>query len=115
ELRPKLAKVYSGYKNDIEIIAVSYNEKVETVNKYLASYPEVSWNVYIDETGRGMQRYGVKGIPALFIIDPVERRVRYIGANDSVEKISSEIDKLIKSREHKNRFEKLNAPAYKGN
>lgn len=108
ELRPKLARVYSKYKKDIEIIAVSYNEKTETVKKYLAAYPEVSWNVYIDVTGRGMQKYGVKGIPAIFVIDPAERRVRYIGANDSVETMSAEIEKLIKSKEQKAKFDKLN-------
>ena len=108
ELRPKLAKIYSKYKKDIEIIAVSYNEKPEKIKKYLEAYPEVSWNVYIDETGRGMQKYGVKGIPAIFVIDPAERRVRYIGANDSVETMSAEIEKLIKSKEQKVKFDKLN-------
>lgn len=109
ELRPKLSQVYSRYKNDVEILAVSYNEKPETIKKYLAAYPEVGWPVYIDETGRGMQKYGVKGIPAIFIIDPVERRVRYIGANDSVEDISAEIEKLIRSKEQKAKFDSLNA------
>jgi thiol-disulfide isomerase/thioredoxin len=108
ELRPKLARIYSKYKKDIEIIAVSYNEKPEKIKKYLEAYPEVSWNVYIDETGRGMQKYGVKGIPAIFVIDPAERRVRYIGANDSVETMSAEIEKLIKSKEQKVKFDKLN-------
>lgn len=108
ELRPKLAQIYSKYKKDIEIIAVSYNEKPEKIKKYLEAYPEVSWSVYIDETGRGMQKYGVKGIPAIFVIDPAERRVRYIGANDSVETMSAEIEKLIKSKEQKVKFDKLN-------
>jgi thiol-disulfide isomerase/thioredoxin len=110
ELRPRLAQIYSKYNKDIEIIAVSYNEKAETVNKYLQAHPEVGWKVYIDETGHGLQKYGVKGIPAIFIIDGFERRVRYIGANESVETISAEIEKVLKSKEEKNKFDKLNMP-----
>lgn len=110
ELRPRLAEIYSKYNKDIEIIAVSYNEKAETVSKYLQAHPEVSWKVYIDETGHGLQKYGVKGIPAVFIIDGIDRRVRYIGANESVETISAEIEKVIKSKEEKSKFDKLNMP-----
>ena len=44
------------------------------------------------------------------MLDGIERRVRYIGANESVKTISAEIEKLIKSKEEKSKFDKLNMP-----
>lgn len=107
DFRPKLARVHEKYKDRMEIFAVSYRENPEVIKKYIAEHPEVSWKVYYDDTGRGMQKYGVKGIPAIFLINPASREVAFIGANESEEALSSEIEKIIASESRRTGFEKL--------
>jgi len=106
--RPKLAEVYSKHKDDIEVFAITYKEKPEIINKYLAAHPEVNWRIYMEDTGRAMQKYGVKSIPAVFLIDAKEREVQYIGSGASVEELSDAIEKIKRSAALKDRFDALN-------
>ncbi len=106
--RPKLAEVYSKYNDDIEVFAITYKENAAVINKYLAAHPEVKWRIYMEDSGRAMQKYGVKSIPAVFLIDAKAREVQYIGSGSSVAELSSEIEKIKKAATQKDRFDALN-------
>lgn len=54
---------------DLGLHFVSYMETPETVQGYLSQHPDISWPVVITANGLGAQRYGVKALPAVFILD----------------------------------------------
>tara|TARA_Y100000589_G_scaffold113653_1_gene107988 strand:- start:4522 stop:5694 length:1173 start_codon:yes stop_codon:yes gene_type:complete len=94
---PKMVKLKNNFEeSDVSFIFVSYKEKLETIQKYLESHHEITWPVAITPDGLGALRYGVKGLPGIYILDS-NRRVRFIHKGGiGSGKLKAEILKLLK-------------------
>lgn len=99
---PRLVALNEKYKDQkVSFFFVNYRETPETVIKYLKSHPEISWPVSITPTGLGAKRYGVKALPATFILDR-NKRVRYIHKEITSQKtLDQEISTLLKRESFK--------------
>ena len=94
---PKMVELKRNFQeSDVSFLFVSYKESIDTVQQYLSSHPEITWPVTITPDGLGALRYGVKGLPGIFILDS-NRQVRFMHKGGvSYEKLKSEISRLLK-------------------
>ncbi|MCJ8347468.1 hypothetical protein MJH12_18155, partial [bacterium] len=77
---------------------INYREKPEVDQAYLNKHPEIDWPVSITTNGLGAKRYGVKALPAIFILDQ-NKRVRYIHKELTSQKVlDQEISTLLQKR-----------------
>jgi cytochrome c biogenesis protein CcmG, thiol:disulfide interchange protein DsbE len=66
---PWMNELQSKYKNDgLEIVAISIDDDVQDVEKFLVKVP-AKFKILHDPMGVAKQAYGVRGVPASFIID----------------------------------------------
>jgi len=54
---------------DFDVVFVDYMESIDAVTQYLEKHPEISWTTGITVDGMGAKKFGVKGLPSLFILD----------------------------------------------
>lgn len=71
---PRMKKIYADYHDKgLEIIGISCDQDVAELNKFLAENPEMKWPQLFDAKNPGWhplaEKYGVKGIPTMFLID----------------------------------------------
>lgn len=104
--KPILAELLKEYNGRLGILAISYKEKLETVNSYLAEHPEVTWPVILDWSGVPARKYGVKALPHLVLLDG-ERRVHYINNFTTKATLKAEIEKLLRAEENRARAREL--------
>ncbi|MCO4781481.1 MAG: TlpA family protein disulfide reductase [Candidatus Cloacimonetes bacterium] len=97
EQLPRMIALYNKYKNKkVSFFFINYRETPQIVKNYLSKHPEISWPVSITPNGLGAKRYGVKALPATFILD-TNRRVQYIHKVVTPQKIlDQEISTLLK-------------------
>ncbi len=95
---PILAEVAKEYQGELELVALSYREPNATVEAYLAQHPEITWKVLSDPRGLAGKKYGMKLLPALYLIDR-ERRVQYIGNFTTKETLVTEIERCLRGAE----------------
>jgi cytochrome c biogenesis protein CcmG/thiol:disulfide interchange protein DsbE len=109
EEKPILAKIKKEYKGKVGILNIDYKEENDLVIKYLKDKEnsDITWDIIIDKLGLASKKYGVKALPALYILDK-ERRVHYIGNFTTKETLVNEIEKIIKSSETKIKVDTLN-------
>lgn len=104
--RPILAKIVKDYKSKgVEVVGVSYRENTDLVNKYIADHPETgTWNNYLDVSGRGGQKCGLKGLPHILIVDGA-RKVQFIGNFTSEPTLRAELDRALAAERERVRTE----------
>jgi cytochrome c biogenesis protein CcmG, thiol:disulfide interchange protein DsbE len=66
---PSMNELQSKYKNEgLEIVAISIDDDVQDVETFLAKIP-AKFKILHDPIGAAKQAYGVRGVPASFVID----------------------------------------------
>ena len=93
---PRVKKIYEQYKGQgFEIVGVSCDEKGEDLAKFLANDTAMSWPQMFDSATPGWHplatKYGVTGIPQMFLIDK-KGVLRSVEARESMEEL---IPKLL--------------------
>ena len=67
---PEIVKLKADMAHlGFEVVFVDYMESIEVVKQYLSEHPEISWTTGITPDGLGAKKFGVKGLPSLFILD----------------------------------------------
>jgi thiol-disulfide isomerase/thioredoxin len=70
---PRVQKVYDKYHaQGLEIISISCDENADVIKTFLAKHPEITWTQLFDPKTPGWDaatQFGVRAIPALFVID----------------------------------------------
>ena len=92
-----LASIYKKYGDkDVIIISIDLGEKIEVVKNF-AIENNITWIIVIDNDGSIAEKYNVKGIPTLFLIDR-KGIIRYIHVGFSQnlqETLGKEIEKIF--------------------
>ena len=78
-----MIKLYNEFKmSGFVVLAVDMNEKRETVKKYVEK-EKMPFPVILDTDGKVAKSYGVRGVPAHFIIDRKGKLIgKAMGAKD---------------------------------
>jgi len=83
-----------GQDKGVELQFVDYKESIEVVNTYLDKHPEITWSTVISDDGLGAKKFGVKGLPSIFILD-ANHKVRFIHKKGtSLEVLQQQISSL---------------------
>lgn len=104
--KPVLQEIAKRYAGRVEIVAVSYAEKLETVSKFLAAHPEITWKVVVDRSGQASKKYAVRLLPTLFVIDRA-RRIRSIATYTPLPELMNELDAALRDAESEAKAESL--------
>jgi thiol-disulfide isomerase/thioredoxin len=72
---PVLNELKKKYSGSVEFFTIDLQEPVETVRGFMASQG-LSLHVLLDSSGAVARQYGVRGIPAMFVIDKKGEIVR---------------------------------------
>jgi thiol-disulfide isomerase/thioredoxin len=91
---PEIEKIYKAYsRDDLEVIGIS-DEPAPAVKRYIAKSP-IAYTVAVAPNGDAGDRYGVKSLPTLFIIDRqgVVRAV-HIGAGN-LDEVAAQVAELV--------------------
>ena len=87
---PKLTKLHTTYGEKMKLIAVYIDAEEQTIKDYVKGH-KIPYTMLMNTTGSVAQKYKVRGIPTLIVID-LEGTVRYRGhdagaAGEMVEKL----------------------------
>ncbi len=97
---PSMEILYRSYKDKgLEFLTVDVGEDREDVAAFIKEF-KLSFPVVLDSSGRVSARYGVRGIPATFIIDRDGDIVAYAtGSRDwSISEMFAAFDLLLNTR-----------------
>ena len=93
---------------DVSFIFISYKENLDIVQNYLKSHPEITWPIAITPDGMGALRYGVKGLPGIFVLDS-NRKVKFINKGQiSFNKLKGEITDILKLEKFNSIYKQVN-------
>ena len=98
KIMPELKKKYG---NKIVFISISVDDKIETMNVFLAKNPKYDWTfVHYGMKKKIQSDYGVKAIPSYFLIDPYGKFLQYPAERPSgdIEAVFKEIIKKGEKR-----------------
>lgn len=88
---PNIAEVHNLYKDKgLTVLGIFTWDKPENLSKSLKEEENIKWNQIIDTERTAMKKYGVRGIPFIFLLSPdgkiLERNLRGENIRYSVEK-----------------------------
>ena len=94
---PRMLALKKEFRDaDVSFIFISYKETLDIVKSYLKSHPEITWPIAITPDGMGALRYGVKGLPGIFILDS-NREVKFINKGQiSFDKLKSRVNNILR-------------------
>ena len=94
---PRMLALKKEFRDaDLSFIFISYKETLDIVKNYLKSHPEITWPIAITPDGMGALRYGVKGLPGIFILDS-NRKVKFINKGQiSFDKLKSKVNNILR-------------------
>ena len=92
----------------MSFIFISYKENLDIVQNYLKSHPEITWPIAITPDGMGAPRYGVKGLPGIFVLDS-NRKVKFINKGQiSFNKLKGKITDILKLEKFNSIYKQVN-------
>jgi len=66
---PHLKDIYARYaKRELIIVNINVRESLDKVSRYAHKY-ELPYRSLLDENGAASERYGIRGVPALILLD----------------------------------------------
>jgi peroxiredoxin len=80
---PSMNRAWEKVKGDnVEMLAINVGEDDDTIFEFLGDYP-IDFKVLLDQSGKIIQTWPVRGLPTTFVIDPKGRLVyRAIGGRE---------------------------------
>jgi peroxiredoxin len=80
---PSMNRAWKKVKGDnIEMLAINVGEDEDTIFEFLGDYP-IDFKVLLDQSGKIIQTWPVRGLPTTFVVDPKGRLVyRAIGGRE---------------------------------